>query len=122
VIPAALAPLLVAAAAAGAAGAPAAGQYEARLCVTVAAQPPNCGPAQARLAADGSVRIQVDDIAYHLSFEQQGMLVGFTTHGNMQVAEFLSSYRWIGSTLMFGDRERGLQYELLLGTPVTASR
>jgi hypothetical protein len=115
---AALAPLLVAA---SAAGVPPAGDYDARLCVTVATQPPNCGAAQARLAADGGVRIQVDDIAYHLSFAQ-GMLVGLTTHGNMQVAEFLSSYRWIGSTLMFGDRERGLQYELLLGAPSTAAR
>lgn len=94
-------------------GSPPAGHYDARLCVTVSTQAPNCGPAEALLSADGGLRVRVHDIAYHLSFEQ-GALLGITTHGNMQVAEFVSSYRWVGHTLMFGDSPRGLQYEVQL--------
>lgn len=94
-------------------GAPPAGLYDARLCVTVSTQAPNCGPAEARVDADGGLRVRIHDIAYHLSFEP-GALLGITTHGNMQVAEFVSSYRWFGTTLMFGDGPRGLQYEVQL--------
>ena len=101
-------------------GAPPAGLYDARLCVTVSTQAPNCGPAEVRLSADGSLRVRVDDIAYHLSFEQ-GALLGITTHGNMQVAEFVSSYRWAGRSLMFGDGPRGLQFEVQLGSPSGAT-
>ncbi len=100
-------------------GAPPAGLYDARLCVTVSAQAPHCGPAEALIRANGDLRVRVHDIAYHLSFEQ-GALLGITTHGNMQVAEFASSYRWVGTTLMFGDGPRGLQYELQLGSPPPA--
>ena len=117
-IAAALAPLLLASAAGGL---PPPGHYEAQLCVAVAAQPPSCGAAEARLGADGAIRVRVHDIAYHLSFDQ-GLLLGITTHGNMQVAEFISSYRWVGSTLMFGDRPRGLNYELQLGAPLEPAR
>jgi hypothetical protein len=121
VIAAALAPLLVAATVSAASGVPPAGHYDARLCVAVAAQPPDCGAAAARLAADGGIVVRVHDIAYHLSFDN-GLMLGITTHGNMQVAEFISSYRWIGSTLMFGDRPRGLNYELQLGTSIEPLR
>jgi hypothetical protein len=120
VIAAALAPLLLASAAAG--GLPPPGHYEAQLCVAVAAQPPSCGAAEARLGADGAIRVRVHDIAYHLSFDQGGLLLGITTHGNMQVADFSSSYRWVGTTLMFGDRPRGLNYELQLGAPLEPER
>jgi hypothetical protein len=119
VIAAALAPLLLASAAAG--GLPPPGHYEAQLCVAVAAQPPSCGAAEARLGVGGEIRVRVQDIAYHLSFDQ-GLLLGITTHGNMQVADFSSSYRWVGTTLMFGDRPRGLNYELQLGAPLEPGR
>lgn len=94
-------------------GAPPAGLYDARLCVTVSTQAPNCGPAEALVGSDGGLRVRIHDIAYHLSFEQ-GALLGITTHGKMQVADFVSSYRWAGTTLMFGDGPRGLQYEVQL--------
>ncbi|MGY4831585.1 hypothetical protein ACVNIS_23645 [Sphaerotilaceae bacterium SBD11-9] len=112
----ALAPLLVAAAAAGAGALPPAGRYDARLCVAASAQPPNCGPVEAQVDVEGGLVVRVHDFAYHLAF-QQGLLIGVTTHGSMQVAEFVSSYRWVGQTLMFGDRPRGLNYELRLGEP-----
>jgi len=79
---AALAALLVAA---GAAGPPPAGRYDARLCVTVSTQAPSCGPAEAHISAEGELRVQVNDIAYHLSFEQ-GTLLGVTTHHSSKPA------------------------------------
>src|SRR5512139_1176681 len=111
-----LLPLLLAAAATTAAppkSAPAPGRYGARMCVTVAVQPPNCGPAEAQVDADGEMSLRVNDITYLLSFEQ-GLLLGIMMHGNMQIGEFLSSYRWTGDTLLFGDGPRGLQYEVQL--------
>jgi hypothetical protein len=114
-------PLLLAAAGATAVPptTPAPGHYDARLCVTVNAQAPNCGPVQARLGADGALSLRVDDIRYLLNFEQ-GLAVVLTMHGNMLVSEFLSSYRWAGSTLLFADPPRGLQYEVQL-TPATTA-
>jgi|EndMetStandDraft_4_1072995.scaffolds.fasta_scaffold312268_1 hypothetical protein len=107
-----LAPLLVAAAATSA---PQTGHYDARLCVSVSAQPANCGAAQAQMMADGELRIRVDDIVYHLVFGES-QLIGVTMHGNMQVAEFASPYRWMGNLLQFSDAPRGLRYEVQLGT------
>jgi hypothetical protein len=106
-------PLLVVATAAPLPGAPAPGHYDARMCVTLNANTPTCGPMDARIDADGTLTLRVDDIRYVLSFEQ-GLLVGITMHGGMQIAEFLSSYRWAGGTLLFGDRSRGAQYEVQL--------
>lgn len=121
-----LLPWLVAAAGATTAsaappGSPPPGTYDARLCVTVTRQPTSCGPAEARVRPDGEIRLRVDDIVYLLGF-QQSVLVGVTMHGQMQVAEFVSSYRWAGSTLLFGDRERGLQYEVELTRPGAKAR
>jgi hypothetical protein len=111
-------PLLVAAAGAAAppAGMPPPGAYDAHMCVTVNRQPPNCGPMQAQVTPEGELRLRFDDIRYVISFEQ-GVLVGITMHGGMLVAEFLSSYRWAGGTLLFGDAPRGLQYEVQLSPP-----
>lgn len=114
-----LLPLLLATAGSGAAvpkASPAAGHYDARLCVTVSTQPAQCGAADAQVSPEGEVRLRVHDITYLLSFEQ-GVLLGVTLHGSMQVAEFVSSYRWSGDTLMFGDGPRGLQYEVQLRPP-----
>jgi hypothetical protein len=119
-------PLLVAATAAVAppAGAPAPGQYDAQMCVTLSTHAPTCGPIDARVDPDGTLTLRMDDIRYVLSFEQ-GLLIGITMHGGMQIAEFLSSYRWAGATLMFGDRSRSAQYEVQLtphGSRKAASR
>ena len=103
------------------AGGPPPGHYDARLCVTVNRQPPSCGPAEARLQTDGELRVVVHDITYVMGFEQ-GLLVGITLHGNIQVAEYASTYRWAGSTLLFGDSPRGLQYELQLSPKAAPAR
>lgn len=108
-------PLLVAATGAAAlpAATPAPGFYDAQMCVTLNTNAPTCGPMDARVDADGTLTLRVDDIRYVLSFEQ-GLMVGITLHGGMQIAEFLSSYRWAGGTLLFGDRTRSAQYEVQL--------
>lgn len=108
-------PLLMVATAIGAtpAGAPAPGHYDAQMCVAINTHPPTCGPMEAHVDLDGTLTLRMDDIRYVLSFEQ-GLLVGVTMHGSMQVAEFMSSYRWVGGTLMFGDRSRSAQYEVQL--------
>jgi hypothetical protein len=112
-----LLPLLVAGATSAAVpGGPAPGRYEARLCVTVGAQSPNCGPVEAEVNAAGELQVQVHDIRYLVVFVPGG-LVGITMHGAVQVAEFQSSYRWAGQTLLFADAPRGLQYELQLSPP-----
>jgi hypothetical protein len=116
-------PVLIAAAATGAAvpaGTPAPGRYDAQMCVTLNANPPTCGPLEARVDSDGTLTLRADDIRYILSFEQ-GLLVGITMHGGMQIAEFLSSYRWAGGTLMFGDRARSAQYEIKLAPAAGAA-
>ncbi len=94
-------------------GGPAPGAYDAQMCVTLNKNAPTCGPMDARVGRDGTLTLRVDDIRYVLSFEQ-GMVVGVTLHGGMQIAEFLSSYRWAGGTLLFGDRDRSAQYEVTL--------
>ncbi len=99
-----------------AAGAPPAGHYDAQLCVSVSAEAPQCGPAAVRVAPDGELHVRVHGFAYRLGFAGT-VMVGVILHGNMQVQEFLSSYRWAGTTLLFGDRARGLRYELQLGAP-----
>lgn len=114
-----LSALALVAATASATAAPAPGHYSARLCVSVSSQPANCGPAKAQRLADGDLRLRVNDIVYHLSFAGP-MLVGVTLHDSMQVAEFSSSYRWLGQTLLFSDRSRGLAYEVQLGEPTAA--
>ncbi|MBL0729131.1 hypothetical protein [Piscinibacter sp. HJYY11] len=112
-----LLPLLaVATGAAAPAVAPGPGPYDAQMCVTLNTNPPTCGPMEARIARDGTLTLRHDDIRYVLSFEQ-GLMVGITMHGGMQIAEFLSSYRWAGGTLLFSDRSRSAQYEVQL-TPV----
>lgn len=118
----AMLPLLVAATATGPAlpqGSPPPGRYDAQLCVSVTQRPPDCGPVVADVDEDGGLTVRVHDFRYVLAFEQ-GLLVGITMHGAMQVAEFLSSYRWAGDTLLFGDRPRGLQYELRIAPRRTA--
>ena len=103
--------LLLAAHAATAA--PAAGTYDARLCVTVASQEPTCGPAQARLAGN-RLQVQVSDIVYRLQLKSSQAEVALM-HGNMQIDEFTGSFDWVGSALHFSDPTKKASYEVVLG-------
>ena len=103
--------------AAGALAAPAAGSYEARLCVTLAAQPPSCGAAQAQLSG-ARLQVKVSDIAYRLNLQPQrarGQLDVLLMHGSMQIDEFSSAYEWAANTLLFDDADKQTHYEVQFG-------
>ena len=94
---------------------PAAGHYDARLCVTVNTTPQQCGPVTADLGDAGQVLVRVSDIAYRL--ELYGEQLGVTLfHGNMQIDGFFATYQWVGGQLQFTDPEKNTRYELKLGT------
>ncbi len=116
-----LALLLAAAAngppAASATATPPPGRYDARLCVSLSAQAPSCGPLEGLIEPDGTVILRLDDIRYVLVFGE-GALLSVTLHGNMVISEFVSSFRWLGGdTLLFGDQQRQAQYEVRLARP-----
>ena len=114
-----LAPCLAAAVlAAGAAhAAPAAGRYDAQLCVTLADQPAACGPAQAQLTGH-RLRVRISDIEYRLDLKPKraaGELLAMLMHGAMQIDEFSAPYEWRGNTLQFDDADKRTRYEIQLG-------
>ncbi|MDQ6681433.1 MAG: hypothetical protein M3Y67_10800 [Pseudomonadota bacterium] len=96
--------------------APTVGRYEATLCVSHAAQPRSCGPADVDVRAGGSVDVQVSDIVYrlHPTGPQAGVVV---TQGAMQIDEFESGADWAGSSLRFADADKQVRYEVQIGAP-----
>jgi len=108
-------------AAAGAPGAlpiavqPAAGHYDARLCVTVKDAAQQCGPVTVDVGEAGQALVRVSDIAYRL--EVYGEQLGVTLfHGPMQIDGFFATYQWSATQLLFTDTEKKTRYELKLGT------
>jgi hypothetical protein len=100
-----------AASAAVSAGRPAVGRHAGELCVATGPAEPSCGPAQVDLRRDGSARVRVDDLVYHLQLHSSQVEV-VLMHGAMQVDEFTVPYAWIGSSLQFNDDERQVRYEV----------
>jgi len=94
--------------------APAAGHYEATLCVAVAQKPPQCGPADVRWDGSGYASVRINDLDYRL-WLAPGKLIVILMHGSMQVQEFDTAYAWQDHTLKFADTERELGYEVTLG-------
>ena len=90
---------------------PEAGRHAAELCVATTAAPPSCGPAQADLGRDGSLRVRVDDVVYHLQLRRSEVDV-VLTHGAVQIDEFTVPYAWVGSALQFSDDERNARYQI----------
>ena len=104
--------------------APAAGRYEARLCVTLAAQPPNCGPAQAQWSG-GRLQLKVNDIEYRLQLQpkrERGQLDVLLMHGTMQIDEFSAPYEWAANNLQFADADKQTRYEVRFGERQRAAR
>jgi len=94
---------------------PAAGHYDARLCVTVNATPQQCGPVAVDVGEAGQALVRVSDIAYRL--EVYGEQLGVTLfHGPMQIDGFFATYQWSATQLLFTDTEKKTRYELKLGT------
>ncbi len=101
--------------------APAPGDFDATLCVAVAAAPPDCGPVSARVDAAGRTVVRISDIVYLL--QMYGEQLGITMfHGAMQVDGFFAPYRWRGLELEFVDVEKNTRYELRLGAPRAPAR
>jgi hypothetical protein len=90
---------------------PALGRHAAELCVTTGPAEPSCGPAQAELRRDGSARVRIDDLVYHLQLHSSQVEV-VLMHGAVQVDEFTVPYAWIGHSLQFNDDERKVRYEV----------
>jgi hypothetical protein len=99
---------------------PEAGRHAAELCVATTAAPPNCGPAQADLRGDGSLRVRIDDIVYRLRIHSSQVDV-VLMHGAVQVDEFTAAYQWIGRALRFNDG-RSVRYEIRFPEPKPARR
>ena len=108
--------------AASAQAAPAAGSYEARLCVTLAAQPPSCGAAQARLSG-AHLRVKINDIEYRLLLQpKRGQLDVLLMHGTMQIDEFSAPYEWAANNLQFADADKQTRYEVQFGERQRAAK
>ncbi|HWH82928.1 MAG TPA: hypothetical protein VNU71_11915 [Burkholderiaceae bacterium] len=87
------------------------GRHTAQLCVATSAAPPSCGPAQADLRADGSLRVRVDDVVYNLQLRAKAVEI-VVMHNVVQIDEFVVPYEWVGRTLRFQDDERHSRYEI----------
>ena len=96
------------------ASAPADGQYDGTLCVTVAAAPASCGAAEVGLNADSLARVRVSDITFQLWLYPSRVSV-VVMHGNMQIHGFESGYAWQGPLLQFADTAKNTRYEVRLG-------
>jgi hypothetical protein len=95
--------------------APAAGLYDARLCVTVNTAPAQCGAVTVDVGEAGQALVRISDIAYRL--QVYGEQLGVTLfHGTMQIDGFFAQYQWSGSQLLFVDPEKKTRYELKVGT------
>ena len=105
---------LAAAASAASAAMPAAGRYDAQLCVTLSAAAPGCGAAEVEWQRNGLARVRVNDIAYRLRLRSSQVEV-VLTHGAMQIDEFVAPFEWVGSSLQFVDAAKSARYELRLG-------
>ena len=101
--------------ASGAAAAPTTGRYAATLCVTNAAQPPSCGPAEAEVRRAGAVDVRVSDIVYRLATSGTAAVV-VVTQGQMMIDAFDTGPQWSGRSLSFVDAEKQVRYQLDLGT------
>jgi hypothetical protein len=112
----AVAGLLIAASAA-AADPPAAGRYDAQLCVTLGAAAPSCGPADAQVQRGNRVRVRISDIEYRLQLHSSQLDV-VMMHGAMQIDGFVANYAWTpGPALEFVDADKHTRYELRLTPP-----
>ena len=114
--PGAFAAALLAFASAGSWAAPEArpepGRHAAELCVaTSPSAPPNCGPAQADVRANGTMSVRVDDVVYRLELHSSQVDI-VVMHNLVQIDEFTVPYEWTGSTLQFNDGDRASRYEI----------
>jgi len=106
--------LAAVAAAVPALAAPAAGHYDALLCVATSPAGPSCGPAEVELRLNGEALVRVSDIVYRLQLNSSQVEV-VLMQGTMQLDEFVASYEWVGRSLQFDDKGKNARYEVRLG-------
>ena len=94
--------------------APAAGHYDALLCVATSQAGPNCGPAEVELRVNGEALVRVADIVYRLLLRSSQVEV-VLMQGTMQLDEFVANYEWVGRSLQFDDKDKNARYEVRLG-------
>ena len=92
-------------------GRPTLGRHAAELCVATLPAPPSCGPAQADLRNDGTLRLRIDDVVYRMQLHSSQVEI-VLMHGAVQVDEFTVPYEWVGRSLQFNDDERNVRYEV----------
>jgi hypothetical protein len=93
-------------------GPPPAGRYGGQLCVTPSGASEQCGPV-ALLFQRGTVRVQVSDLAYHLTWRAPKTPMRMVLmHGSVQVDEFVTEGQWAKQTLRFKDPDKDVHYEV----------
>jgi hypothetical protein len=101
---------------------PGSGRYDARLCVTLGAAQPSCGPAELdwqTTGGRGRARVAIADLNYRLAVHSSQVEV-VLMHGAMQVDEFVAPFEWQGAdTLHFADAQKNARYELRFGARLT---
>jgi len=105
--------MLAALMATASAAAPAAGRYDAQLCVATSPAGPSCGAAEVELRTNGEASVRVADIVYRLQLNSSQVEV-VLMQGTMQLDEFVASYEWVGRALRFDDKEKNARYEVRL--------
>lgn len=108
--------VLLLAAAGAAADPPAAGRYDAQLCVTLGDAATSCGPADAQVLRGNRLLVRVSDIVWRLKLNSSQVEV-VMLHGAMQIDEFVANYEWAGAALEFVDADKRTRYELRLSAP-----
>ncbi|MDH5539100.1 MAG: hypothetical protein OEY03_06835 [Rhizobacter sp.] len=94
--------------------APAAGRYDARLCVTQSAAAASCGAVTVDIRAAGVAQVRVSDIVYDLRLHSSQVDV-VLKHGPMQIDWFTANYEWLGDELRFIDLAKRVGYQLQIG-------
>jgi hypothetical protein len=93
---------------------PAAGRYDAQLCVTLGDAAPSCGAADAQVLRGNRVMVRVSDIVWRLKLNSSQVEV-VMMHGAMQIDEFVANYEWAdGPALEFVDADKRTRYALRL--------
>ena len=100
------------------AGPPAAGRYDAQLCVKLGEAEPSCGAVDAQVLRGNRVLVRASDIVWRLKLNSSQLEV-VMMHGAMQIDEFVANYEWAaGPALEFVDADKRTRYELRLSGPV----
>jgi hypothetical protein len=89
------------------------GRYAARMCVSVAAAQPDCGPAEAEWRGTRQMAVRISDIVYLLTLRDKRVDV-VLMHGAMQIDGFSAPFTWQGDALQFVDADKNVRFDVQL--------